>query len=89
LPKAELQVTSTSRAGATTVTVKNPGKSLAFGVRLKLVRDTDREEVLPVLWEDNYLALLPGESRRLTASYSAKDLGPAHPLVLVEGWNVR
>jgi exo-1,4-beta-D-glucosaminidase len=89
LPAVELKVTSTSRTGATTVTVTNPGKALAFGVRLKLVRDSDREEVLPVLWEDNYIVLLPGESRRLTATYAVKDLGTAHPLVLVEGWNVR
>jgi exo-1,4-beta-D-glucosaminidase len=89
LPQIELKATSTSRVGSTTVRITNPGKSLAFGVRLKVVRDTDREEVLPVLWEDNYIALLPGESRTLKAAYAAKDLGTAHPLVLVEGWNVR
>jgi len=89
LPAVELKLGAQSREGATTVTVTNPAKSLAFGVRLKLVRDSDEEEVLPVLWEDNYFALLPGETRRITAAYAAKDLGGARPVVQVEGWNVK
>ena len=44
---------------------------------LKLNRDSDGEEILPVLWEDNYFALLPGQSRQVTATYQAKDLGRA------------
>jgi exo-1,4-beta-D-glucosaminidase len=70
------------------VTVTNPAKTLAFAVRLKVKRDTEGEEVLPVLWEDNYFALLPGQSRQVTATYQAKDLGRAKPVVEVSGWNV-
>ena len=89
LPAAQLKVTSTSKEGSTTVTVANPSKALAFGVRLKLMRDTDREEVLPVLWEDNYFALLPGQTRQIVAAYAAKDLGRAKPVVEAEAWNAR
>jgi exo-1,4-beta-D-glucosaminidase len=64
--------------------VTNPGKTPAFAVRLKLARDTDKEEVLPVLWEDNYFALLPGQSRQITATYAAKDLGAAKAVVTAE-----
>ncbi len=42
----------------------------------------------PVLWEDNYVTLLPGERRELTATYAAKDLGKAAPVVTIDGWNV-
>jgi exo-1,4-beta-D-glucosaminidase len=59
---------------------------LAFGVHLKVKRDTDGEEVLPVLWEDNYFALLPGQTRQITATYQA--LGKAKAVVEVDGWNV-
>jgi exo-1,4-beta-D-glucosaminidase len=76
-----LKVQSTSKPGSTTVTVTNTGKTLAFRVRLKLARDTDGEEVLPVLWEDNYFALLPGQSRQIAATYAAKDLGGAKAVV--------
>ena len=86
LAPAPLKVLSTSKPGSTTVTVSNPGKTLAFGVRLKLVRDTDQEEVLPVLWDDNYFALLPGQSRQITATYATKDLGGAKPVVTAEAW---
>ncbi|MDE3165161.1 MAG: glycosyl hydrolase family 2, partial [Acidobacteriota bacterium] len=89
LPPVRLQVSSSSKPGATTVTVTNPSRALAFGVRLKVVRSTDREEILPVLWEDNYFALLPGETRTIAAAYAPGDLGGARPVVEVEGWNVR
>jgi exo-1,4-beta-D-glucosaminidase len=84
LPRGQLQVKAESKPGSTTVTVTNPAKTLAFGVRLKLARDTDGEEVLPVLWDDNYFALLPGQTRRITATYAAKDLGNAKPVVTAE-----
>jgi exo-1,4-beta-D-glucosaminidase len=45
-------------------------------------------EILPVLWEDNYFALLPGETRQVKASYSLKSRGNTAPMVEVEGWNV-
>jgi len=46
------------------------------------------EEALPVTWEDNYISLLPGESRTLTARYNVRDLGGASPKVIVTGWNI-
>ena len=44
--------------------------------------------MLPVLWDDNYVTLLPGETRELEAAYAPKDLGSATPVVTVDGWNV-
>ena len=64
------------------VRVRNEGRSLAFQVRLKLTRG--KEEVLPVMWEDNYFALMPGESREVRVSYpDAKT--PAG--IEAEAWN--
>jgi exo-1,4-beta-D-glucosaminidase len=54
-------------------------------VRLKLNKGT--EEILPVLWQDNYISLLPGEKREITATYRAAELGAAKPTVEVKGWN--
>ena len=90
LPQVELQVAAQSKpAGETTVTLTNAGKAIAFGVRLKVKKGADGDEVLPVLWEDNYFSLLPGESREVTATYNARDLGQAKPVVEVEGWNCK
>jgi exo-1,4-beta-D-glucosaminidase len=93
LPPAELKIASETKPQGTdrvtTVRVANPGKSLAFGVRLKVKKGADGDEVLPVLWEDNYIALLPGETREVAATYSARDLGRSTPVVEVEAWNSR
>jgi exo-1,4-beta-D-glucosaminidase len=89
LPPAVLQVLVQSKPGATTVTLTNTGKAIAFGVRLKVNKGADGDEVLPVLWEDNYFSLLPGERREVTATYNARDLGQAKPSVEVQAWNGR
>jgi exo-1,4-beta-D-glucosaminidase len=78
------------------VTLQNPSRALAFFVHLKVSKSTqvpteaaEESEILPMLWEDNYFPLMPGEKRAITATYRAKDLGKAMPLVDVDGWNVR
>jgi exo-1,4-beta-D-glucosaminidase len=92
LPKVSLKVTSrTEKHGdesVTHVTVENPSKALAFFVRLKVDKGAGGEEILPVIWQDNYFSLLPGEQRELTASYRSSALGNAKPVVEVSGWNV-
>lgn len=69
------------------VEIKNLSRDLAFQIRLALVDAASGEEKLPVLWEDNYLSLLPGESRTLVAHYDSAL--PGRPLRLeVNGWNI-
>jgi exo-1,4-beta-D-glucosaminidase len=93
LPKVTLKVSNRSqaKAGETTthVTLENPSKSLAFFVRLKVNRGARGDEILPVLWDDNYVSLMPGEKRELTARYRTSRLGAAKPSVEVSGWNVQ
>jgi exo-1,4-beta-D-glucosaminidase len=92
LSKVKLSASSRSeRAGEheiTHVTVANPSKSLAFFVRLKVNKGAHGEEILPVIWQDNYFALLPGEKREVTATYRAAELGAEKASVDVSGWNV-
>jgi hypothetical protein len=57
-------------------------------VHLEVNQGSGGAEVLPILWEDNYFSLLPGEKREVTATYQTKDLGGATPSVQVDGWNV-
>jgi exo-1,4-beta-D-glucosaminidase len=68
--------------------VENPSKTVAFFVRLKLDKGKGGEEILPVVWQDNYISLLPGEKREITATYRASSMGAAKPEVEVNGWNV-
>ena len=72
--------------GASVVTVTNSGKALAFQVHLKLIEGPTREELLPVFWDDNYFALMPGETRELRVSYPRPAAGTALA-VEAEAWN--
>jgi exo-1,4-beta-D-glucosaminidase len=92
LPKVKLKVTDRSeRKGdeeITRVTLENPSKSLAFFIRLKVNKGAKGDEILPVLWEDNYISLAPGEKREVSATYHTTELGGAKASVEVTGWNV-
>ena len=91
LPKVKLNVRERSERWGedeiTHVTLENPSKDLAFFVRLKVNRGKGGAEILPVLWQDNYVSLLPGEKREITATYRASELGSAAASVDVKGWN--
>jgi exo-1,4-beta-D-glucosaminidase len=92
LPKVRLNLAHhTEHKGEdaiTHVSLENPSKSLAFFVRLKVSKGKGGEEILPVLWQDNYISLLPGEKREVTATYRTQELGGAQPVVEVSGWNL-
>jgi exo-1,4-beta-D-glucosaminidase len=89
LPEATIELRAETRADGdsriTAVHLRNPGRALAFGLRLKL-NGADGEEILPALWEDNYLALLPGESRTVTVRWRGSE---AHPTVEAQAWNTQ
>ena len=70
------------------VAVENTGATLAFLVRLRLLKGKDGAEILPVFWDDNYLCLLPGEKRELTVRLRKADLGSAKPVLALDAFNV-
>jgi exo-1,4-beta-D-glucosaminidase len=86
LPEVELEVAATSDGSAATVQLGNSTDALAFFVELRVV-DADGNSILPVLWEDNYVSILPGESRELTARFPAVD-DVSGARVVIQGWNV-
>src|SRR5882724_1029726 len=92
LPPVKLAISANPRrtGGEETmhVTMSNLGKSVAFFIQLQVKRKSDHKNVLPVVWQDNYFSLLPGESKKVTATYKLKDLGAAPAMVAVDGWNI-
>ncbi|MEC3998378.1 discoidin domain-containing protein [Actinacidiphila sp. DG2A-62] len=78
----------TSRDGrlSTTVTVRNTGRHVAPMVRLSLRDHRSGERVLPALYSDNYLWLLPGEQRTVTVSCPRGDLHPGDLEVRAQGY---
>ncbi len=92
LPPAEVAVAqSVEAAGEQTrvrLTLTNRSSVIAFFLELRLVSEQSGKTMLPVLWDDNYLSLLPGESRTLTATVPAGTAGD-RPVVRCSGVNLK
>jgi exo-1,4-beta-D-glucosaminidase len=76
----------TADEGAAVVKLRNTGTGLAFQTRLRLLAPGTDEEILPVYWDDNYIALLPGETRDVRVSWP-RDKEKGTPRVTAEAWN--
>jgi hypothetical protein len=71
-----------------TLTVHNTGGVVGAMVRVS-VRDAHSDErVLPTRYSDNYLWLLPGETRTVEASWPARALPSGKPRFTVEALNL-
>lgn len=72
-----------------TVELENPSFDLAFMVEIRVVRDVSGEVVLPIYLDDNYITLLPKETRKISGVFVTEDLAGELPVVKVRGWNVK
>ncbi len=93
LPEVELKcsVSTVSRENGkykVSVEIENPSSSLAFAVNPKIVGNVSKDLVLPVFWDDNYFALLPGEKKQLKVEFSERDLHNEKPVFAIDGWNI-
>ncbi len=95
----DAQVSQTSANGRRTVTVTlhNPGKTIALMTHLQLRHGasttaatpvTPDSRVLPAFPSDNYISLLPNESRTITIDAAVDAFKGEDALILVDGWNV-
>jgi len=70
------------------VSLHNPSDHLAFQIHLGIRRKQEIAEILPVLWQDNYVELMPGESREIVAQFLSPDALSGELELMVEGWNI-
>jgi Exo-beta-D-glucosaminidase Ig-fold domain/Concanavalin A-like lectin/glucanases superfamily/Glycosyl hydrolases family 2/Glycosyl hydrolases family 2, sugar binding domain/Glycosyl hydrolases family 2, TIM barrel domain len=68
-----------------TAVVRNASATPALNAKLTLV-DAKGKRILPAFYTDNYVALLPGESKTITIRYPASQ--QSTPKVTLRGWNV-
>lgn len=81
---------STQTSGATSstaVTLQNSSQAMAFFTRVQVLSSSGTE-ILPVLWDDNYVSIPPGASKTVTATYASALAGTSAPTVKVSGVNV-
>lgn len=91
LPPAEVSVhSSITQEGGDRVVhaeVENPSSSLAFMVHVRIA-NANGDDVVPIFWDDNYVSLLPGEKRELTAHFDPAQAADKNFLLTIDGWNV-
>ena len=65
--------------------VTNPAKTPALAIRLTLRDAKTGQRILPVYYDDNYISLLPGESRmiRIESPATARNVS-----ITADGWNI-
>ena len=81
------QAQVTAVANGKSITITNNGNVPAVMLRLNLKGD-DGEQILPVIYSDNYLHLMPGESRTIDIEWKAEDARGCKPIVEITGMNV-
>jgi exo-1,4-beta-D-glucosaminidase len=93
LPKIYVEATAhlrpTKDGASVQVRLKNTSAALAFQVRLAVETGKAGEEILPVLWEDNYVSLLPGEERIVAARFPSRHSIGSRPTLKISGWNIK
>jgi len=82
---AHAEIENTPRGRELRVHLDNSTAALAFQVRAA-VRTQSGGLIAPVFWSDNWIELVPGESRTLTALLP-QDASQT-PVVQIEGWNI-
>ncbi len=91
LPKTKLSGSAAAkRIGdetEVTLQLRNPGTSPVLAVKATLVNGKNGDRILPAYLSENYVSLLPGESRTLTIRYPAAAWAGAAKVGL-RGWNV-
>ncbi|HUX28191.1 MAG TPA: glycoside hydrolase family 2 TIM barrel-domain containing protein [Terracidiphilus sp.] len=71
-----------------TVTLHNPSQHIALMAHLQLRRQKSGERVLPAFYSDNYVSLVPNETRTITIDAAVSNFNGEDALVVFDGWNV-
>jgi hypothetical protein len=91
LPRVNLEASTRAvpQAGRWTLTTElhNPSAQPALMVRLKVVREKSGDRILPAIYSDNYVALMPGERRTIRTELANADTRGERPRMVVEGFN--
>jgi hypothetical protein len=92
LPKVRLHSsTSVERQGSIwrlRTEIANPASTPALMIRLKAIREKTRDRILPAIYADNYIALMPGERRIIETELNHADTRGENPQIEVGGFNV-
>jgi len=92
LPRVEIETgTTVNRSGdkwLMETQLNNTSDHPVLMIRLKISGSGSGERILPALYSDNYICLLPGESKSVTMSVKTEDSRGEKPKVEISGFNL-
>jgi hypothetical protein len=92
LPKARLDnATEVAREGGRwvlTTRLANRSKTPLLMLRVKAVREKTGDRILPAIYSDNYVSLMPGEMQSIRTEIDDADTRGERPRIEVEGFNL-
>ncbi|AWV98511.1 glycosyl hydrolase 2 galactose-binding domain-containing protein [Arcticibacterium luteifluviistationis] len=71
-----------------TLKLTNPSDDIAFFIEAELINADSQRAVTPVFWSDNYISILPNETKTITVKCYKKDTGDKEPKVKIKGYNL-
>ena len=72
-----------------TVDLQNNADVVAFFMELQLLDPITGQTILPVFWDDNYVSLIPGESKTIVARVAKANTTNGQPVFKYKGVNVK
>jgi hypothetical protein len=91
LPEAKVLITSTgiNRNGVYTgkIVIRNTSFNVSLLNKIKIKDKKSGESILPVIFSDDYINLLPNEEKTITFNVELKNFKTSLSEIIVEGWN--
>ena len=86
--KTKTHIRRSGSEWAVTTELRNTSKIPALMVRVKAVRGKSGDLIVPALFSDNYIALMPGEKRTIAISLKDSDTRGEKPRIIIMGFNL-
>jgi len=93
MPKVEIESKMTVKKDDSKtnfrVTLKNKSNKIAFFIHMAINDKNSDETIVPVIWSDNYVSLLPGETKVLNAEINNSKLEGKKMELAIDGYNLK
>ena len=86
LPEMVVSITDDGPEKVAVVRLRNTTGRLSFFNRLLVRKGVGGEDVLPAFWSDNFITLLPGEEKTVTARFATAELEGVVPVVDIDDY---
>jgi len=86
--KAKIHIKRSGSQWLITAELQNVSKTPALMVRAKAVRSKSGDLIVPALFSQNYVALMPGEKHTISISLLDADTRGERPRIRIDGYNL-